>query len=59
MSAPMIKPIHRGLLHEKMHVPKGQKITAGDLMAEKAKAKRTGNHALMKEVVFAQNFGHK
>lgn len=55
--ASMIKPSHRGLLHEKMGIPKDKKITAGELMAEKSKAKRTHNTALMREVTFAQNFG--
>lgn len=50
-----IKPSHKGLLHEHMGVPKGEKISIGDLMAEKKKAKASGNTKLEKQVVFAQN----
>ena len=57
--ASMIKPSHRGMLHHALGVPEGEKIGAGRLMAAKAKAKRAGNGKLRKEVVFAQNFGHK
>ena len=56
---PMIKPSHKGLLHKKMGVPQGKKIGAKALAKEKKVAKRTHNTKLMKEVTFAQNFGHK
>lgn len=54
---PMIKPSHRGLLHKKLGVPQGKKIGPAKLAAAKAKAKKTHNTKLMKEVTFAQNFG--
>jgi hypothetical protein len=53
MPAPHINPAHKGLLHKEMGVPQGKKINVGDLMAEKAKAKRTGNSTLMKQANFA------
>ena len=53
----MIKPSHRGLLHKKMGIKPGKKIGDKALSHEKAVAKKTGNKKLMKEVVFAQNFG--
>ena len=59
MKSPMIKPSHKGLLHKKMGVKPGKKIGEKALATEKAKAKKTGDKKLMKEVVFAQNFGHK
>lgn len=54
-----IKPSHKGLLHKKLGVPQGTKIGAKKLAEAKSKAKKTGDTALMKEVTFAQNFGHK
>lgn len=53
-----IKPSHRGLLHRKMGVPQGQKISISALMHEKAKAKRTHNAALMKQTTYAINARH-
>ena len=55
----MIKPSHRGELHRELGVPVGTKIGASKLASTKARAKRTGNSKLMKQVTFAQNFGHK
>ena len=54
-----IKPSHRGLLHKKLNVPQGQPIPKAKIARAKARAKATGNTALMKETTFAQNFGHK
>lgn len=46
---------HPGALHKEMGVPKGDKIPMGALKSEKAKAKKTGNAKLMKQVTFAEN----
>lgn len=46
-----IKPSRRGLLHEKLGVPQGQKIPAAKL----AQAKQSKSPALRKEATFAQN----
>lgn len=54
-----IKKSHEGLLHKKLGVPQDQKIKSSKLAAAKKRAKRTHDTALMKEVTFAQNFGHK
>lgn len=54
-----IKPANRGKLHKALGVPKGKKIGAAKLSAAKSRARKTGNKKLMKEVVFAQNFGKK
>lgn len=53
-----INPAHKGLLHEEMGIPKGQKITIGQLMREKRKAKRSGNTAEEKRATFAANARH-
>jgi len=53
--APHIKPSHRGMLHEEMGVPEGKKIGIGALMKKKSQAKREGDTALEKRVIFAQN----
>lgn len=50
-----IKPSHRGLLHEKLGVPKGDKIPAEKI----EKALHSKSPALRKEANFARNFGHK
>ena len=55
MAVPHIQPSHQGLLHRKMGIPEGQKITIGQLMREKTKAARTHNPALMKQATFAIN----
>lgn len=52
-----IKKENRGLLHKKMGIPQGKKIGEGALSVEKSKAKKTHNVKLLREVVFAQNFG--
>lgn len=50
-----IKPSHVGLLHKAMGVPKGSKISLGDLMETKSRAKRAGNMKLEKQATFAAN----
>lgn len=50
-----IKPSHRGLLHEKLGVPKGEKIPEAKIN----KAKKSSSPALRKEATFAKNFGGK
>lgn len=56
---PEIKPENKGLLHKKMKVPKGKKISSAALSKEKKKAKKSGNTKLEREVVFAQNMKKK
>lgn len=53
MKQPLIKKSHRGLLHEDLGVPKGQKIPAAKL----AQALRSPDPAVKKRAVFAKNFG--
>ena len=50
-----IKPSHKGMLHKKMGVPEGKKISGSDLNKAKASAKASGDTKTLKEVVFAQN----
>jgi hypothetical protein len=50
-----IKPSHRGLLHEKLGVPQGEKIPKAKI----EKAAHSNDPVLKKEAVFAENFGHK
>lgn len=50
-----IKPSHRGMLHEALGIPMGKKISVGELMKTKARAKRTGNTKLEKQAVYAEN----
>lgn len=57
--ASMIKPSHRGLLHEMLGVKKGQKIPKSRIRADLAKAKRNHNVAEEKRDVFALNFGKR
>jgi hypothetical protein len=59
MKAIRIKPSHKGLLHKELGVPQSQPIPKAKIAKAKAKAKRTGNTALMKRATFAQNFGKK
>lgn len=57
-----INPANKGLLHKKMGIGQGKKISEGALESEKAKAKASGNTKLEREVVFAENakhFNHK
>ncbi len=51
MSKIEIKPSHRGLLHEKLHIPEGEKIPSGKL----TEAKNSSSPGLRKEAIFAQN----
>jgi len=50
-----IKPSHVGLLRKEMGIPEGKKLTIGDLMKTKKKAKASGDVATEKRVVFAEN----
>lgn len=50
-----IKPSHQGLLHEEMGIPKGKKISIGDLMKKKSRDKKDGNAAGEKRDTFAIN----
>lgn len=57
-----IQPSHEGLLHEEMGIPKGKKISIGDLMKKKSRDKKDGNVAGEKRDTFAINakdWGHK
>ena len=49
-----IKPSRRGLLHKKLGIPAKEKIPAATLAKAGARAKRTGDTALAKEVGFAR-----
>jgi len=50
-----IGKVKKGLLHKKMGISEGKKISSSSLSKEKSKAKKSGNTKLEKEVVFAQN----
>ncbi len=56
---PMIKPSHRGLLHEALHIAKGKKIPGSKLKSALKTAKKTHNVKEEREIVFAENFGKK
>lgn len=51
----LIKPSHEGLLHKDLGVPTGEKIPASKLQAAKTQAKKSGDVAEEKRIVFAQN----
>lgn len=53
-----INPANKGLLHKKMGIGQGKHISTSALEAEKAKAKKSGNTKLEREVVFAENAKH-
>lgn len=53
-STPMIKPSRKGLLHEKLGVPKGQKIPAEKL----DQALNSKSPSERKEANFAKNISH-
>jgi hypothetical protein len=55
MKTPLIKPSHRGLLHEKLGVPQGEPIP----LAKKEAAAHSSDPTLRKEGQFALNFGKK
>jgi len=57
--ASLIKPSHRGLLHEALGIAKDKKIPGAKLKSALARAKKTGNVKLEREAVFAENFGKK
>lgn len=50
-----IKPSHKGLLHEKLGVPQGQKIPQPKIAA----AENSTSPALRKEATFADTAEHK
>lgn len=50
-----IKPSHEGLLHKDLGVPAGEKIPADKLSAAKEAAKKSGDVAEEKRIVFAEN----
>lgn len=50
-----INPANKGALHQEMGIPQGRKLTMGDLMKTKAKAKASGDTKLVKRATFAQN----
>lgn len=54
MKTPMIKPSHKGRLHEALGVPAGDKIAHGAIV----KAAKSENPALRKEAQFALNASH-
>lgn len=61
---PHIKESHKGMLHRALGIKEGEKISVGDLMAAKRRAKKTGDTKLEKQAVFAENargwnHGHK
>lgn len=49
-----INPAHKGLLHEKLHVPQGQKIPESKIKH----AEHSSSPALRKEAHFADNAKH-
>jgi hypothetical protein len=51
----LIKPSHKGLLHEDLGVPQGEKIPMSKIEA----AKNSQDPAIRKRAVFAQNFRGK
>ena len=55
MSAPSIKPSHRGMLHHEMGIPEGKKISIGDLMRKEARDKKEHNVARERRDTFAIN----
>lgn len=55
----LIKPSHKGLLHEALGIAKDKKIPGARLKSVLGRAKKTHNVKLEKQVVFAENFGHK
>lgn len=57
--ASMIKPSHRGLLHEHLGIKQGQKIPKKKIRADLKKAKKSGNVAEERRDVFALNFGKR
>lgn len=54
-----IKPSHRGLLHDALHIARGRKIPGSKLKSALRTAKKDDNVKEEKEIVFAQNFRKK
>lgn len=50
-----INPEHKGLLHQDLHIPEGQKIPEARIKA----AEHSSDPAERKRAQFADNFGHK
>jgi hypothetical protein len=50
-----IQPSHEGLLHKKMGVKEGSKISASSEAKVAARAKKEGDVKLEREAVFAEN----
>ena len=50
-----IKPSHAGALHKQLGVPEGEHISDEALTQAKEKAKKSGDAATMRRIVFAQN----
>lgn len=54
MKKPLINPAHRGLLHDDLGIPRGEKIPRARL----EEAKRSSDPAVRKRANFALNFNH-
>jgi len=52
MAKPLIKPSHRGMLHDDLGIPRGQKIPHAKLL----EALHHGDEAVRKRAQFALNF---
>lgn len=50
-----LNPANKGLLHKKMGVPEGKKLSTSELESEKNSAKKSGNVKLEREAQFAIN----
>jgi hypothetical protein len=50
-----IKPSREGLLHKRMGLKQGKKISEGSLEKEKSAAKKDHDVKELREVVFAEN----
>jgi hypothetical protein len=50
-----IKKSHEGMLHKDMGIAEGKKIPEASLEKKKASAKKSGDVAELKRVVFAEN----
>lgn len=54
-----IKPSHEGELHRELGVKEGHKIGASRLHSALREAKKEGDVKRERQIVFAENFGHK
>ena len=52
----LIKPSHRGMLHEALGIAKKKKIPGARLKSALKSAKKRGDVKEEKEIVFAENF---